>query len=150
MSWIIVIISLAAMLLGFIPMSAVDRFNVARNRRRQDGPKPENTSVLVYGRSEEADRLGRYFAEKKRPFDQASIEAQVGRLKKYGVIFILGSDDYDNLLTASKFDMRFPEARQILLCNDQTYIELFRRTGKRFILKDDTFQVSTFLETADI
>ena len=149
MNFIVVIASIAAMLLGFIPMSAVDRFNVERNAHKRNSEITENRSVLIYGKSETADGLEAVFAQKKRPCDHAGIEAQIGRLKKYGVIFIMGSDDYDNLLSASKFDLKFPEAKQILLCNDQMYSDLFRKTGKKFVVKDVSLQASSLIDMID-
>ena len=148
MSWIIVLVSLAAMLFGFIPMAAVDRFNVRRYKMKTPAAEVENRSVLIYGRSDTAELFEARLAAGKTEYDHVYNELQLSKIKIYGKIFVLSNGDYSNLLMSSELNVRYPEALQVLLCNDRTYMDVFKKTGKKFLLLSDgniTEQLADFL-----
>ena len=146
MRWMIALISVAAMLLGFIPVSAVDRFIIRWNRGKRTGNDSWSLSVLVFGRSETADRLEKQLAGKKADYCRAGNEGEISSIRKYSIIFILDSDDAQNLLMCDRLEDSFPEAKQILLCNDRTYLKLFEKSGKKFFLKDDAEVIPQMIE----
>ena len=136
----VALISIAAMLFIFIPIAAVDRFNVQRNKKRDAVEQKENRTVLIYGKSGAAELLEAEFARRNMEYDHVSDELLLSSIKIYGEIFIVGSDDFDNLLMSSKLELRYPGAEQVLLCNDTMYSDVYKKTGKKFLTGTDSFR----------
>lgn len=104
---------------------------------KKAGKQPDAQELLlVTGVSRYAERLCRMLDSEHLPYEYSAMGSCRADLR-YSWLLAMDESDEQNLTTGSCLGRMSGIGRQILLCNDPIYQNLFRQTGKNYVLASE-------------
>ncbi|MDD4315737.1 MAG: hypothetical protein PHC84_01095 [Clostridia bacterium] len=125
MDWLLIVLMFIAAIAGFIVMGRLQKFT---NAIDEEQIKSQEASVLIIGETPVAYKTMSFCKEADIAYDSTQSIGDIKHFQSYRFIFILSSDDVNNLLVIKLLNEYYSDCTIFTICNDKTNTSFFSNT----------------------